>query len=121
MRRRRSALLAAAADALAIVVFVSIGRRTHDEGLAGTGRVAAPFLLAAAAAWIGLRAWRRPLDVRSTGVPLWIVTVGGGMLLRRMLFGDGTALPFVLVASVTVGSFLVGWRALVRVVGPARG
>lgn len=117
--RRRSAVFAAVADALAIVVFVAIGRRTHDEGLAGTVRVAAPFLLAAAVAWVAVRAWRRPLDVRTTGVPMWIVTVAGGMLLRRTVFGDGTALPFVLVATATVGVFLLGWRALVRVVGPA--
>jgi membrane protein implicated in regulation of membrane protease activity len=38
-----------------------------------------------------------------------------GMLLRR-LTGDGTAWPFVVVATVVLAALLLGWRAAVRVV-----
>jgi hypothetical protein len=34
------------------------------------------------------------------------------MLLRNLVFDDGTAASFVIVASVFLGTFLVGWRAI---------
>jgi hypothetical protein len=37
------------------------------------------------------------------------------MLLRR-LTGDGTAWPFVVVATVVLGALLLGWRAGAQVV-----
>jgi Protein of unknown function (DUF3054) len=56
-----------------------------------------------------VRAWRHPIDVR-TGCALWAFVVIGGMLIRRLM-GDGTALAFVIVATVFLGVSLVGWRA----------
>ena len=112
---------AAAADTVVVVAFVAIGRRNHDEGeaLAGVAETAAPFLIALAGAWLlykvsGDRVWDRPTDV-ATGLAVWPFTVVVGMLLRRFVFNEGTAPSFVVVATVFLGVFLVGWRAVAGV------
>lgn len=110
-RLRRPILLAAVADVLLVVVFCAIGRASHDESPLGELLVTAwPFLVALAAGWGISLAWRRPCAVLRTGVPVWIVTVAGGMLLR-VLVGQGTAPAFIVVASLALGVLLVGWRA----------
>ena len=107
----RRIVVAALADIAAIVVFVAIGRRNHDEGTAvdGVVTVAAPFLIALAVGWIAARAWARPMQVES-GFIIWPVTVALGMVLRNVMFDRGTALPFIIVATLVTGVFLVGWR-----------
>ena len=103
--------VAGALDIAVVVVFVAIGRRNHDEGSAigEVIRIAAPFLIGLAAGWVVARAWRRPFDL-ATGATIWIVTIVLGMLLRRTLFDRGTALSFIVVASVFTGALLLGWR-----------
>ena len=98
-------------DPAAVVLFVAIGRDAHDgsPGLAGIGGTAAPFLIAVAAAWILTRAWRDPASSR-TGAGVWAITVVAGMVLRRLAFGEGTAVAFVVVASVFLGVTMLGWR-----------
>lgn len=112
---RRPVVLSAVADAVAVVAFVALGRGAHDEGSAITGtiEIAAPFLIAAAIAWLVLRLWRDPDPVWSAGVPVWIVTVALGLALRNLVFDRGTALPFVIVTTGMLGLLLVGRRALV--------
>jgi len=115
---RRTIAIAAAADVVAILVFVAIGRRSHDEtgnAVVGALRVAAPFLIGLAAGWAVARAWRRPMAV-TTGLVIWPVTAIVGMLLRRTVFDRGTALSFVIVATIVTGVFLIGWRAIVAIV-----
>ena len=115
---RRTIAVAAAADVVAILVFVAIGRRSHDEtgnAVVGAMRVAAPFLIGLAAGWSVARAWRRPMAV-TTGLVIWPVTVIVGMLLRRTVFDRGTALSFVIVATIVTGVFLIGWRAIAAIV-----
>ena len=109
--------LAAGLDTFAIVLFVAIGRREHerDSAIAGLVDTAAPFLIALVAAWLVLRAWRRPTDLR-TGVGIWAIVVIGGMLLRRVLFDDGTAASFVIVAASFLALFVVGWRGAFEVI-----
>ena len=111
--RSKQIVLAATVDVVAIIVFVVIGRRNHDEGTAlrGVARVAAPFLIGLAAGWIVARAWKAPIST-TTAVVIWPVTVVVGMLLRRAVFHNGTALAFIIVATVFTGLLLVGWRAL---------
>lgn len=112
----RVVLRAAAFDVAAIVVFVAIGRRSHDEVgnvVIGAAKVAAPFLIGLAIAWIAERAWRRPEDVK-VGVGVWVLTVVDGLLLRRFVFDRGTALSFMIVASIVLGVFMLGWRLVVR-------
>jgi hypothetical protein len=118
----RRTTVAAVADIAAILVFVAIGRRSHDEGsaIAGTVSVAAPFLIALAVGWVVARAWTHPMRVAS-GFVIWPITVAVGMVLRHTVFDRGTALPFVIVATCVTGVFLVGWRAVVdRATDPRR-
>jgi Protein of unknown function (DUF3054) len=105
--------VAALVDAALVLVFVALGRTSHDEGnmFSGTLSVAAPFLIALALGWIVARAWKQPLALR-TGVVVWITTVVAGMVLRHTVFDRGTALAFIIVATLFTGLFLVGWRAV---------
>lgn len=114
--------LAVGLDTFSIVLFVALGRREHDRESTITGLIdtAAPFLIALAVAWIVLRAWRNPTSWR-TGVGIWAIVIVGGMLLRNLVFGDGTATSFVIVATVFVGLFVVGWRLVFAVVERRRG
>lgn len=105
---------AAALDIAAILVFVAIGRRSHDEdgnAFVGALEVAAPFLLGLAAGWAAARAWRAPERLQ-TGIVIWPVTVAVGMVLRNVVFDRGTALSFVIVATIATGVLLLGWRAV---------
>jgi hypothetical protein len=100
-------------DPIAVVGFVAIGRDTHDEDatLAGLVETAAPFLIALGLGWLAFRAWRTPLRL-STGAGIAGVTIVLGMLLRRVVFDEGTAAAFVVVATVFLGAALVGWRVV---------
>ncbi len=111
---RRNIAVPAAIDVLCILVFVAIGRRSHDESgsvLVGAARVAAPFLISLAVGWVVLRMWTAPRSV-DKAVPLWLITVVIGLVLRNLVFDRGTALPFIIVATLFTGLLLVGWRLL---------
>lgn len=107
-------------DAALVVGFAALGRRSHDEGaaLSGVLEVAAPFLIAAAVGWLLARAWRAPVSAR-TGAIVWASTVAGGLALRSLVFDRGVAPSFMVVAGLTLGVLLCGWRAAVRFT-PAR-
>lgn len=114
---RRRVVAALAVDVLAVLVFVLLGRRSHhEEGsvVVGALRVAAPFLIGLAVGWLAARAWRTPTTTFPTGVVIWLSTLVVGMVLRRVAWSDGTALPFVIVATCVTGLFLLGWRLLVE-------
>ncbi len=38
------------------------------------------------------------------------MTLVAGMVLRNVVFGDGTATSFVIVAALFLALFLIGWR-----------
>jgi hypothetical protein len=107
----RRVLWAAMLDVASILVFVAIGRRNHEEGsgVGGVLETAAPFLIALAAGWLLVRAWRWPTAIL-TGLFLWPVTILLGMILRNAAFDRGTAVSFVIVATLFLGACLVGWR-----------
>ncbi len=109
--------LAAGLDTAVVVTFVSIGRRTHDQddAVAGLINTAAPFLIALAVAWLLWRVWRHP-DSLASGYQVWLTTVAVGMLLRNLVFGDGTALSFIVVATAFLGTFLMGWRLIAQLI-----
>ena len=114
--RRSPVLWSFLADLVLVVVFTAIGRSTHHEDVFGAWgqelwTTAWPFVVALIVGWAVLRAWKDPLAVVRTGLGLWLITVAGGLALRK-LAGGGTALPFVLVATAVVLVFLVGWRLL---------
>ena len=100
-----------------MLLFVAVGRRNHDEsaGISGVVEVALPFLIALISGWLVTRAWRSP-QALSTGVVIWLITVVLGLLLRNLIFGRGTATPFIIVATVVLGVLLVGRRLAMRVI-----
>jgi|UPI0002E7071C peptidoglycan/LPS O-acetylase OafA/YrhL len=104
---------AAIADLLLVLVFAAIGRDAHARGdiISGAFATAWPFLAGAAIAWAVTRAWRSPLGMWPSGVCIWIGAVVVGMLLRAAT-GQVVVLPFVLVALITLGVFLLGYRLL---------
>lgn len=112
MSRVGVAVAALAVDAAAVTGFALIGRTSHREDpILGLWTTAWPFLLALAVGWALTRAWRAPTTPVRTGIPVAAVTVAGGMLLRA-LTGQGTALPFIVVAALVVLAVLVGWRVV---------
>ena len=111
-------------DAAFVVAFAALGRGSHDREatLARLFETAWPFLAGLVIAWLVTLAWRRPVAVWRTGFPVWIGSAGLGLLLRALV-GQGTALPFVIVATLTLCAMLVGWRliaALMRVLSARR-
>jgi hypothetical protein len=100
-------------DLVCVIVFCTIGRRSHAEGLtvAGVAETAWPFLTGTAVGWLAIRAWRNPTTVAPTGLVVWLSTVVIGMLLRKAT-SAGTAISFVVVASLVTAILLLGWRAV---------
>ena len=116
-RSSRGVLLAAVLDLVLVVGFAAFGRASHDTAPFGVGLVqtAWPFVVALAVGWLVTVAWRHPFALWPTGVVVWIVTVAGGMLLRAVS-GQGTALPFIIVATLTLALLLLGWRVIALIV-----
>lgn len=116
----RAVIVAFAIDVVLVIVFAMIGRASHGESaLDGLLITAWPFLAGLVAGWLITLAWRAPSAPLRTGLGVWAVTVGGGMLLRAAS-GQGTAVAFIIVAAVTLLVFLVGWRVIAGLVARAR-
>jgi hypothetical protein len=111
-RRVRRALLALFADIVCVIVFCTIGRRSHAEGLtvAGIAQTAWPFLAGTAVGWLLIGGWRKPFTVIPVGIVVWVSTVVVGMVLRKET-SAGVSTSFVVVASVSTAVLLLGWRA----------
>jgi Protein of unknown function (DUF3054) len=101
-------------DAVLICLFAAIGRRNHGEtgALLGVAATAWPFLAGMAAGWLVsvFTLGRAPMRVRD-GIPVWLCTVGVGMVMRS-LTNAGTAFSFIVVATLFLGACLLGWRSL---------
>lgn len=121
--RRLSAPLTVVIDAVLVVVFCIIGRLSHDEGILGDipGLLNTmwPFIVAVLVAHVIAILIRLRTDRLPAGAVIWAVTVAGGLLLRAVA-GQGTALPFIIVATLTLALFLIGWRAVYALVGRVR-
>ncbi len=106
---------AVAVDALAVLVFVALGRQQHEEstGMSAILEIAAPFLLAVVLGWLVARVWADPFSTR-TGLVVTAVVIVAGMALRRTVFDRGTAAAFVIVAALVLSGLIVGWRAVAR-------
>ncbi|BDZ49907.1 hypothetical protein GCM10025867_21480 [Frondihabitans sucicola] len=100
-------------DLVLVLAFVLIGRRSHDESDALTGilTTAWPFVSGLVIGWLSLIGVRWPFVTLPSGAVILVATVFLGMLLRHGS-GQGVAVSFVIVATVVLGVFLVGWRAL---------
>lgn len=111
------AALALAVDAALVLLFAGIGRASHSRGgaLLGLIETAWPFLVGLLLVWGWGMVWREPVRLLRSGVPVWVGTVVLGMAMR-LLSGQGTAPAFIIVATVTLGAFLLGWRGIVTLV-----
>ncbi len=105
-------------DLLLVGVFAVVGRLSHYGSLtlAGWWETAWPFLAGTLLAWVLLRLLHRPGGLVTSGVVVWIVALVGGLLLRQAS-GQGTALPFVIVATLVLGALLVLPRMVARILG----
>ena len=101
-------------DVIVVLAFVLIGRESHDEAntFVDILQTAAPFIAGLGAGWVITWRWREPLDVR-TGVVVAAVTVLVGLTARRLVVGEGIALPFVIVTTLVLVTGLVGSRVLI--------
>lgn len=100
-------------DAVLVLVFAVIGRASHGESPGGFLITAWPFIVAlllghVVAAVLPARP-RRPWSL-GWGAVVWLVTVVGGLLLR-VAAGDTAQIAFIIVTTLVLGVFLVGWRA----------
>lgn len=113
--RHREVAAAGAVDVAAVVLFVVIGRASHDHGESPAGIAATlwPFASGLCAGWVLVRALRRRPDAPGAGILVCVVTVAVGMALR-VVAGQGTAAAFVGVATGFLGAVMVLGRLLVR-------
>ncbi|MFC9833961.1 DUF3054 domain-containing protein [Rhodococcus sp. NPDC127530] len=118
-------LPALALDVVLVIVFCAIGRRSHDEAnaLTGLATTAWPFLTGLVVGWLATVAlYRDKFDaflIVPTGIVVWLSTLVVGMLLR-VVSGQGTAFSFVIVAGTALAVFLLGWRAVAKIVTKSR-
>ena len=117
----RTAVLSFTLDAALVLLFAGIGRGSHARSATFLGllETAWPFLAGLAIMWLVTLAHRRPTALVRTAIPVWIGTVAIGMGFRAVT-GHSTALPFVIVATLTLLLFLVGWRLIALIVRKAR-
>jgi hypothetical protein len=100
-------------DAVVVVSFALIGSDFHGFtfDIVGILGVAAQFLIAQGVGTAALRSRTDPLSIVS-GLLIALVTLVGGMLLRRFVWDDRTPLVFILVAGAYFASVMAGWRLI---------
>jgi hypothetical protein len=108
----RISLLAAAADAVAVVVFAAVGRLSHGEpdDLLGLAATVAPFGVGLVAAWATPVVRAEPVGWRAGATVVACVAAVG--LLLRAGFTGRLPLDFALIATACLAVLLLGWRAL---------
>lgn len=113
--------VAAVVDVLLIVLFALIGRSSHGEANTALAlwTTAYPFLAGWAIGYVTSGAWARPLRLWPTGVVVWVLAVFIGLAIRVAtgqgdVGGDPLPISFVIVTTIVLGVFLIGWRFLAR-------
>jgi hypothetical protein len=109
-------------DVALVLSFAAVGRASHVKGVTVLGVVdtAWPFLMGLFLGWVAARLlWRDWPRGVVHAVPVWLLTVSAGLVLRVVSGGGGAPLSFTLVATVVLGTFLLGWRGLARLRGLA--
>ena len=115
MLTRLPARLAAASDAVAILLFVTIGLLSHHGALSfrGYARDALPFLGCWFAVALGLKLYTRPSFARLAGT--WAIGVPAAVLIRALVLGrtlGGKEAAFLAVSLVTIGVLVTAFRAV---------
>ncbi|MBT0771933.1 DUF3054 domain-containing protein [Kineosporia sp. J2-2] len=109
--------VAALADLACVLVFVAVGRSSHEEGITLGGLLTTgwPFWLGVAGGYVGVVAFGlAPASLRGAAMVL-VKTLLIGMILRSVVQHDGTPVSFVVVATVFLAVTLTGWRVLARI------
>jgi hypothetical protein len=115
---------AALVDLVLVLLFAGIGRVSHGEDLtlAGMARTAGPFLVGWLVGWVLVvlvpSTRVRPRSLLA-GAAVWVAVVVVGMLVRHGV-GDGVESSFVVVTTIVVAVFLLGWRAVAALVARGR-
>ena len=112
----RAAGWAFGVDLAFVLLFTTIGRASHEEGVTVTGvlGIAWPFVLALVLGWL-VAHQRSGWPVRMPGsTTVWLVTAVVGLGLR-VATGGGFAWSFGVVTLVVLGVFLVGWRCAAEI------
>jgi hypothetical protein len=115
---------AALVDLVLVLLFAGIGRVSHGEDLtlAGMARTAGPFLVGWLVGWVLVvlvpSTRVRPRSLLA-GAAVWVAVVVVGMLVRHGV-GDGVETSFVVVTTIVVAVFLLGWRAVAALVARGR-
>ena len=123
MLTRLPARLAATSDAVAILVFVTIGLLSHHGALSARGyaRDALPFLGCWFAVALGLRLYTRPSLGRL--VATWAIGVPAAVLVRALVLGrtlGSKEAAFLAVSLVTIGVLVAVLRAVLTPLAAAR-
>ncbi|MCH9719701.1 MAG: DUF3054 domain-containing protein [Actinomycetia bacterium] len=115
----RSRVLSFLLDVTSVLVFVALGRRTHDagSGVVGYLEVAAPFTLALVVAWLVVLLSKWDPRALLMGAVIAVLTWLLGLLLRATVFDGGTATAFVIVAGLFLFATMLGWRVVSLVRG----
>lgn len=130
--------MAFVADVGALALFVALGRRSHEKsGFAEFMDTMRPFLIALLVVWLAVFLWQaltmarteepadalawreraaaRLVSVWPIGVIVWLVTAGGGLVIRG-LSGGGLSGAFPYLTVAFLGIFMLGWRLVALVV-----
>jgi peptidoglycan/LPS O-acetylase OafA/YrhL len=102
-------LLCGAIDVALVIAFVLIGRASHNESAFGFFTTFWPFLVGLIVGWLISRFWLDPLRINWVAVIIVAITVVVGMVLRAVT-GQGIEPGFVIVTTIVLGVFLIGWR-----------
>lgn len=113
--------VAFAGDLVLVLVFLAIGRATHDEPVFDPGFfvTAWPFAVGLLVGWVVILLARTPPAGLPAGATAWLATLVIGMVLR-VAAGGTAAVPFIIVATITLAVFLIGWRLILRATGRRR-
>jgi len=108
--------LAPVADAVALVVFVLLGRREHgiDDGLGGVLTTLWPFVVGWFAVALATRLYRGPLRWDRWAIT-WVGGVAVGLVLRIAATDHSFVAAFAIVATLVIGAFTGGWRLVARI------
>lgn len=107
----------AATDLVLIILFALLGRREHEHALSIVGilMTALPFLIAYVIMTLLSKPNKTINKLFPVGLLVWIGTVALGLALRIAL-GSTAAVPFIIVAFLVLGAFLMGRRLVTSLV-----